>query len=268
MYIRSFSFLALALILIGWSLPAQARSPRRDDRPTMVRTDKSVAGGTHWRIQSKNGPIHIWIPPGYDRNTAGTVIYVHGYHVNADEAWKRHKLAEQFRKSRQNAMFIVPEAPRSNDDRVYWDSLGELKKTVRRAGMRLPDGPSIAVAHSGGFRTIAQWVDNRLLAQVILLDAMYGRKAAFDDFIHSGKRAQHHKLVIVASDTAEQSRDFAKQFRYAVIRDKIPESYEALSKREKRAKLLYIRSQYGHGAIVDGGKVLPFILRITPLARL
>jgi predicted alpha/beta hydrolase family esterase len=253
--------------LVSWLPPAGARTPR-DDKLTAVRTDKSVAGGTHWRISTRNGPIHIWIPPGYDRSTAGAVVYVHGYHVNADEAWKRHKLPEQFRQSRQNAMFIVPEAPRSNDDRVYWDSLEELKKTVRRAGMRLPDGPTIAVAHSGGFRTIAHWVDNRLLAQVILLDAMYGRKAAFDEFIHSGKRAEHHKLVIVASDTAEQSREFAKRFRYAVIRDQIPESYDALSKREKRAKLLYIRSQYGHSAIVHGGKVLPLILRITPLKRL
>ena len=251
---------------------AQARSKAskdRDERPTLVRTKKKVAGGTHWRIKSKNGPIHVWIPPGYHRKTAGIVIYVHGYHVDVDGAWKRHKLSQQFRKSRQNALFIVPEAPRSNDDRVYWDSLGDLKKTVRRAGIRLPDGPAIAMAHSGGFRTLARWVDNRLLAQVILLDALYGRQGSFDEFIDSGKRAKHHKLVIVAAnDTAKNSRSFAKKFPYAVIRDKLPKSYKAFSKREIRTKLLYIRGQYGHGALVTSGKVIPLLLRVTPLRRL
>jgi hypothetical protein len=262
----------LAALALCAPAPAEARPKKRGAKQrkklTLTRTKKPVAGGTHWRIKSPNGPIHVWIPPGYERGSAGTVIYVHGYHVTADQAWKRHKLPRQFRKSRQNAMFIVPEAPKSKDDRVYWDALSDLKKTVRRAGMRLPDGPTIAVAHSGGFRTIAHWVDNRLLAQVILLDALYGRREAFDDFIDSGKHAKNHKLIIVAEDTAKESRAFAKRFRYAAIRKKIPKSYDALSRREKRTRLLYIRSQYGHGSIITGGKVLPLILRITPLKRL
>jgi hypothetical protein len=244
------------------------KSDKRAKKPKLVKSKKPVAGGTHWRIESENGPIHIWVPPGYDRETAGTVVYIHGYYVNADQAWSRHKLAQQFRKSRQNALFVVPEAPRSNKDRIYWDALGDLKKTIWRSGMRIPDGPMIAVAHSGGFRTLSGWVDNKLLAQVILLDALYGKQEAFDAFIDSGKRAQHHKLVIVASDTAAQSRAFAKRFRYAAVRDRIPRSYKDFTRRETRSKLLYIRSQYGHGTIVDGGVVLPLMLRITPLRRL
>lgn len=263
------AFLALtALLALVLAPPAAHARSSRSSRPVLESSDKPVAGGSHWRIRSDNGPIHVWIPPGYDRATAGTVIYVHGYYVDADQAWRQHKLAQQFRKSRQNAMFLVPEAPRSNDDRVYWDSLAELKKAVGRAGIRMPDGPTIALAHSGGFRTIAHWVDNRLLAQVVLLDAMYGKQSAFDDFIDSGKHAQHHKMVIVAAHTAEQSRDFARRFRYAAVRDRIPDSYEQLTARERRTKLLYLRSQYGHGSIVSGGKVLPLVLRLTPLARL
>lgn len=256
-----FLFLALALL-------APAAGDARAARPVLESSKHAVAGGTHWRIRSDNGPIHVWIPPGYDRSSAGTVVYVHGYHVTADKAWKRHRLAQQFRKSRQNAMFLVPEAPKSNDDRVYWDSLTDLKRTVGRAGIRMPDGPTIAVAHSGGFRTIANWVDNRLLAQVILLDAMYGKQGAFDEFIDSGEHAKYRKMVLVAAHTAAQSRSFAKRFRYAAVRDRIPSSYDQLSKRERRTKLLYLRSQYGHSSMVEGGKVLPLILRITPLRRL
>ena len=264
-----------ATLLSAWSADdAWARTSRkkrkkkRNDRPTMRRTKGTVEGGKHWRIKTKRGPIHVWIPRGYRRQNAGLVVYVHGYRITADGAWKRHNLAKQFRTSRQNAMFLVIEAPRNNDEKVKWDALGELKKTVRRAGMRLPNGPSIAIAHSGGFRTIAKWVDNRLLAQVILLDAMYGGKKKFDEFIHSGKRAKQHKMVIVAASTASDSKRFAKRYKRAVIRDRVPDSYRQFTKREKRAKLLYIRSQYGHGSIAHGGKVLPLMLRLTPLARL
>lgn len=271
MLVRPLRLPRYLILFLAFVLPAPAAGyahAARGSRPVLESSKRPVAGGTHWRIRSDNGPIHVWIPPGYDRSTAGTVVYVHGYHVTADKAWKRHGLARQFRKSRQNAMFLVPEAPRSNDDRVYWDSLTELKRTVRRAGIRLPNGPTIAVAHSGGFRTIATWVDNRLLAQVILLDAMYGKQRAFDEFIDSGKHAKHRKMVLVGSHTAAQSRSFVKRFRYAAVRDRIPSAYDQLSKREKRTKLLYLRSQYGHTSMVEGGKVLPLILRLTPLRRL
>jgi hypothetical protein len=263
----------LAIVVwLGIAVPAagEARVPVRDEPPgrPVAEARRAVAGGQHWRIRSKNGPVHVWVPAGYDRATAGTVVYVHGYHVDVDEAWERHDLPQQFRKSQQNAMFVVPEAPRSNEDGIHWESLAELKRTVSRAGIRMPDGPTIAVAHSGGFRTIASWVDNRLLAQVILLDALYGRLEQFEQFIHSGKRAQHHKLIIVASHTAEQSRDFARRFRYAAVRDRIPASYTEFTDRERRSKLFYLRSQYGHSQIVSGGKVIPLLLRITPLRRL
>lgn len=258
--------------------PAEARKAKKragqdQDKqakgPTAKASSGSVAGGKHWRITTEgHGAIHVWVPPGYQRATAGTVVYIHGYYVNVDEAWQRHKLAQQFRASRQNALFIVPEAPKGRDDRVYWDSLSDLKKTIVRAGIRLPDGPTIALAHSGGFRTIAHWVDNRLLAQVVLLDAMYGRQQAFDEFIHSGKHADHRKMILVGADTASQSKEFADKFPYAVIRKGIPPSYDGLSPREKKSKLLYISSQYRHGQIVESGKVIPLILRVTPLRKL
>ena len=260
------SVIALVASLIAGIAPAAARGA--SDKSTLTRTEKPVAGGTHWRISSKSGPVHVWIPAGYKRESAGLVVYVHGYYDTADSTWKNHQLAQQFRRSRQNAMFLVIEAPSSNQESVRWDSLTALKQTVRLAGMRLPDGPTVAIAHSGGFRTLAQWVDNRLLAQVILLDALYGAQDAFDEFIDSGKHAKLRKMVLISSDTATRSNEFARRFRYAVIRNKLPASYTDFSNRERRAKLLYIRSQYGHSEIVAGGKVIPLMLRITPLALL
>ena len=173
------------------------------------------------------------------------------------------------RASRQNALFIVPDAPSGNDEQVKWPALTDLRRAVTRGGnIRLPDGPTIVVGHSGAFRTVMKWVDHKVVAQVILLDALYGGQRAFDDFISSGKRAGHHKLIVVGSDTAEESVSFTRRYPFAVTRDRMPGSAADFSKREKRARLLYIRSQYGHMQIVDGGRVLPTLLRLTPLAAL
>ncbi|MBP6631067.1 MAG: hypothetical protein KA297_16655 [Kofleriaceae bacterium] len=233
------------------------------------KTEDVVAGGQHWRIQTRAGALHVWAPPGYDRASAGTVVYVHGYHTDADGAWREHDLARQFRASRQNALFIVPDAPSGNDEQVKWPALTDLRRAVTRGGnIRLPDGPTIVVGHSGAFRTVMKWVDHKVVAQVILLDALYGGQRAFDDFISSGKRAGHHKLIVVGSDTAEESVSFTRRYPFAVTRDRMPGSAADFSKREKRARLLYIRSQYGHMQIVDGGRVLPTLLRLTPLAAL
>jgi hypothetical protein len=113
-----------------------------------------------------------------------------------------------------------------------------------------------------------KWIDHKVVAQVILLDALYGGERAFDDFIGTGKRADQHKLIVVGADTAEESRAFIKRYPFAVARDTMPRSTEQFSKREKRAKLLYVRSQFGHMQIVTSGKVIPLLLRLTPLAAL
>ena len=81
------------------------------------------------------------MPPGYDRATAGTVVYVHGYYTDADGAWREYNLARQFRASHQNALFIVPEAPAGNDDPVNWPALKDLRRASRARTSRCPTGP-------------------------------------------------------------------------------------------------------------------------------
>ena len=230
--------------------------------------EDTVAGGTHWRIKTAQGAVHVWIPDGYDRETAGTVIYVHGYYTDADGAWRDHELARQFRRSHQNAMFIVPDAPAGNDDSVQWPALKDLRRAVTRANIHLPDGPVIVMGHSGAFRTVMQWVDHRLVEQIILLDAMYAGESAFDEYIDSGKRADEHKLIVVAANTAQESAAFAKKYKFAVAREKMPDTASGFTHHERTAKLLYIRSQYEHMSIVTSGKVIPVLLHLTPLKAL
>jgi hypothetical protein len=248
------------------------RTPRpriKDDgQSRLEKTEDEVAGGRHWRIKTAQGAVHVWVPPNYDRATAGTVVYVHGYWTDADGAWRDHSLARQFKASRQNALFIVPDAPSNNDERVQWPALTDLRRAVTRGNIKLPDGPIVVMGHSGAFRTVMQWVDHRHVDQIILLDAMYAGEHAFDEFIHGGKRADDHKLIVVAAGTAQESKSFANKYKFAVARERFPDSVAGFTKREKRAKLLYIRSQYDHMGIVTGKKVIPVLLRLTPLKAL
>lgn len=259
-------WLVVALLLVA--APALAESDKKKTKGKLEKKEDEVAGGTHWRIESEAGAIHVWVPPGYARDTAGTVVYVHGYHTDVDGAWDDHDLARQFKASKQNAIFIVPEAPKSRDDDVEWDALKDLRKAVTRANIRLPDGPTIVIGHSGAFRTVMKWVDHKLVAQVILLDALYGGESAFDDFIGTGKRAKHHKLIVIGDDTASEGKAFAKKYPFAVVRDSMPDKLGDFTRKEKKAKLLYVKSQYGHMEMVTNGKVIPLLLRLTPLEAL
>lgn len=236
-----------------------------DGESRLEKTEDELHGGRHWRIKTAQGAVHVWVPPGYDRATAGTVVYVHGYWTDADRAWKEHQLAKQFKLSRQNAIFIVPDAPANRDQSVHWPALSDLRRAVTRANIKLPDGPVVVMGHSGAFRTVMQWVDHRMVDQIILLDAMYAGEHAFDEFIKSGKRADEHKLIVIGNDVAQNSAAFAKRYKFAVAREKLPESLNGFTKAERRAKLLYVRSQYDHYAMITNRKVIPLLLRLTRL---
>ena len=246
--------------------PAQKKPPAAKKDP--VKKD-SVAGGEHWRIVTPSGVVHVWLPGGYDAAAAGTVIYVHGYNDSADEAWKNHRLGRQFADSGQNAMFVVPEAPQANEDPVRFAALGKLLKRVRRATkVQLPDGPVVALGHSGAFRTIAGWLDYTRLDHIVLLDALYGDSDRYRAWLETVKGHQYNRLVVVASDTVDKSEAFVKHFKGVVKRKGFPKDYGGFTKNEGRARLLFIRSQYEHMKLVTGGKALPLLLHLSPLQHL
>ena len=253
----------------GRSIDGRPRGRINDDgEGRLEKTEDTVHGGRHWRIKTNRGAIHVWVPPGYDRSTAGTVVYVHGYWTDADGAWKEHQLARQFKMSRQNAMFIVPDAPANMEEGVHWPALTDLRKAVTRGNIKMPDGPVVVMGHSGAFRTVMQWVDHRMVDEIILLDAMYGGESKFDEFIKSGKRADGHKMIVVGASVAQESTAFVKKYKFAKAREKVPEYMSGFTKEERRAKLLYIRSQYGHMPIVTNRKVIPLLLKVTRLKAL
>jgi len=225
-----------------------------------------VAGGKHWRFETDYGPVHVWMPPDYWHPKAGIVVYVHGFWTNVDDAWTEHRLAEQFLASKQNALFIVPEAPSGLHDGTRWPNLGDLIREVRKqTKVRRPWGHVVVIGHSGAYRTMTNWLDYRHLDHLILLDALYGREEEFDRWLNARRRS--NRMIIVAADTIKVAEPFVRRQRDAVSLDLMPEFYEDFNETERNAKLIYIRSQFEHMDLVTDGKAIPVLLRLTRLGR-
>lgn len=257
--------------------PAQALDPEAisqervpDPKPQGPSARDALAGGRHWRLTTARGPVHVWRPAGLDLRTAGILVYVHGYYTGVDEAWARHRLAEQFGAARRNAILIVPEAPVGDHEKVHWTDLGELLEAVRTgARLRLPPGPVVAMGHSGGFRTLVAWLGSPRLEQVILLDGLYNNEADFAAWLAaSPPEPASRRLVLVAFETTSRSEAFVAGFPDALVRDSVPESPGEFLRRERQARLLYLRSQYDHMGIVTAGRVIPVLARLAPFRPL
>ena len=226
----------------------------------------AVSAGRHVRIDGPRGPVHVWIPRGYHADTGATVVYIHGYFDNADTAWTSHQLPEQFAMSALNAVFVVPEAPIAQKVPINYPDLSELLRLVEDAtGVRRGAALTVAVGHSGAFRTLQEWLDEPLLDQLVMVDAMYGD----EDLITSWyKAAPRHRLIMVGEDTILATESVAGKLPDVLTLDRFPPAYDLWPAAAKTARIVYIRAQYMHMPLVMEGIVLPSLLRLLPVERL
>jgi hypothetical protein len=223
------------------------------------------AGGTHFRVETTHGPVHVFRPAGYERRTAGVIVYVHGLYTHVDQAWQEHHLAAQFAASGQNALFIAPEAPAATDEEPVWKNLASLIATaLRRAHLSRPAGPVIAVGHSGAYRTLLYWLHEPMLRHLILVDALYGNETDFRAWLTEGSG---RKMTVVVKGTARWADPFVRSFRRSITLPQIPTTYAALTRPQRTARLLCLRSQYGHMELVTEGRALPILLQRCNLHR-
>ena len=213
------------------------------------------------RLHTAQGPVHVYWPEGYDRATAGIVLYVHGYFTTVDRAWRQHALPEQFAASGVNAVFIACEAPARARPKVQWSDLGALLETVADGlAEPLPEGRVIAVGHSGAHRTIAEWLDDARLDTIILLDANYDRSRVLHDWLDADPE---HRLIDAAVLTRRWSEPRHAANPDALVFDELPATGVLEGARD--ARVVYVRSQYDHMALVTGGIALPILLRAIRL---
>lgn len=257
----------MAAILAASSTFAHARgfnplNALTDDpaEPEPAEIDPAVATGVHWRLMTDRGPVHVWTPANYDRETAITVVFVHGYNTDVDNAWTDYRLPEQFARSGVNAMFIACGAPSASNRPMVWASLSGLLATVK-AGIAqpLPWGQVVAVGHSAAYRTLVLWLPNPALRTLVLLDAAYGE---LDQFQRWARDETYHRLINVASDTIPDS-NLMHAFLPGTRRvDGLPANGWPDDVRTSR--LLYVRTTVGHMPMITGGIALPLVLRALP----
>jgi hypothetical protein len=189
-----------------------------------------AAAPLHSRLVTDNGPVHVAIPP----QARVTVVYVHGFWTQVDEAWVQHRLGSQL--GGAQAAVIAPEAPSGPGQQVRWPDLAALLAEVEaRTGATLPEDV-IAIGHSGAYRTIAGWVNEPRLKHVALLDAFYGGSQPWDRFLAADPSRRMH---VIARATAKQSRPFCARTVRATCEP----------------------AGFSHMGIVTSGQVIPGVLR-------
>jgi len=214
--------------------------------------DACVQAGHHWRLETPRGAVHVWVPADYDAATAATVVFVHGYWIDVDEAWSSYRLAQQFALSGINAMFIAAEAPAAKWSAIAWPSLAELVRTVAASvEVAMPARRLVAVGHSGAYRTLAGWLANPALDTVILLDAVYAEYG----FAPWARASKQRRLVNIVYETGRFS-DYLHRLLPGTRRvDGLPQGGLP------DARILYVKTDAGHWELVTDGVALPLALR-------
>jgi hypothetical protein len=208
------------------------------------------AGGTHQRVSTAHGPLHVWTPANYTSD-ADIVVYIHGYYVDVDEAWTEHRLASQFAESGLNALFVAIEAPASFLEPVRWASLSEVLGTTN--GIEpLPSGRVIVAGHSAAHRTLLPWLVESQLDTLVLVDAVYGDVDRYRDWVMA---KSDRRLVFVGDDTREWTDELHQALPGAVVIEGVPEAAVP-----NRSRMLYVKSDLGHFELT---KRLASILRLA-----
>jgi hypothetical protein len=253
------------LVWLGAALAGEAKVlPASDDAPGLIAS--GVAHGRHVRIDGPRGPIHVWVPASYHADTGATIIYLHGYFDDADTAWTGHQLPQQFALSALNAVFVVPEAPVAQKLPINYPDLGELLRLVEDgAGVTRGAALTVAVGHSGAFRTLQAWLDEPLLDQMVMIDAMYGDEDAIAGWVRASPR---HRLIFVGGDTLLATESVAEKLPDTLTLDRFPPTYDTWPAAAKTARSVYVRAQFAHMPLVTEGIVLPSLLRLLPVELL
>lgn len=220
--------------------------------------DELLDDGRYVRFGTKDdGPVHVWKPRSYKAQSASVVVYLHGFYTDVDQAMREHRLVTQFRDSGKNALFVVPQTRSWRTDPLYWPTLDELLASVsRRLKLELP-ARVVLIGHSGGYRNIAQWLDDARVKQVVLVDGLYGNDVDFTKWLEG----DGHQLVLLGLETQQRVDWFVKKQTAAVELDTFPWMYDALPAKTKQAKVVTLHAdRFDHMDLVEDGRVLPWLL--------
>ena len=87
---------------------------------------------------------------------------------------------------------------------INYPDLSELLRIVEdKTGVPRGAALTVAIGHSGAFRTLQSWLDEPLLDQLVMVDAMYGDEEQITSWYRASPR---HRLILVGEDTMPRHR--------------------------------------------------------------
>ncbi|MFO0723153.1 MAG: hypothetical protein U1E65_05185 [Myxococcota bacterium] len=247
----------------------QAQAPPLTDTSSAATVVERIPGGRHARFVTWHGPVHVFLPDGYRRETAAIVVYLHGYFTDVDGAIRDHHLLEKFARAKKNALYIVPEAPTKKGEPLFWPSLPALIAEVeRRVNLRRPDGILAVIGHSAAYRTIHEWMRFPRLNLVILVDGFYDYEDEMLAWITTGAGAEAHRLIVVSNLTLARAERVEEKVPFPRRRPELPPSARSFTNGERSVRYLHLVSQYDHMGLVTSDEVIPMLVDLIPTPRL
>lgn len=224
-----------------------------------ARADAPAAPARHVRLTTPHGPLHVFTPAGYDPATASLVVFIHGYATTVDEAWNAYKLQKQFAAAKLDAMFVAIEAPSTDGDQVVWSDFSELRDTLAKVDGFPTRGRVIAVAHSGGYRTVDEWLPESAVDTIVLLDAGYSALESYADWLAA---RTDRRLIDVAELTRPYTDPFHSALGHGFVMDIAGDPSPLHAEEAREHQVVYVRSHFGHFELVTGGVALPSVLHL------
>ena len=142
---------------------------------------------------------------------------------------------------------------------------GRLRIVEDQTGITRGMALTAAVGHSGAYRTINEWLDEPLLDQVVMIDAMYANEEVMATWLRA---APQRRLITVGEDTLQWNEQFLRDMPDTVVVDRVPPTYNTWPPEAKTSRIVYVRAQYYHMPLVTDGVVLPALLRLLPVELL
>ncbi len=207
-------------------------------------------------------PSHYRLPKG---RSLDVVVHFHGHTTTAPVAMAGHKLREQLRESRQNAILVVPQGPVNAADGDFGKlmkkgglerMLAELRGVLStdEASRALGDaslakvertGRILLSAHSGGYRATAAnlRVAGKDVREVFLFDALYDEVESFRDWVLGDPKKRKLVAYYVGGRPRELSLELANELEQKGV--------EVL--REKNGvRLTRAELTHGHAIFLEG----------------
>jgi hypothetical protein len=163
-------------------------------------------------------------------------------------------------------MFVVPEAPSGARPPINYPSLAELLHIVEdKTGVHRGMALTAVVGHSGAFRTIEAWLDEPLVDQLVMIDALYADEELIEAWLRASPR---HRLVTIGEDTLQWNETLARDMPDTLVVDRVPPTYDTWPPEAKTSRVVYVRAQFMHMPLIMDGIVLPGVLRLLPVPLL